>query len=101
MARFSDVLTLRRAACSTGADGRPSVSYEDEDVFFNRYRLSLASVLAGSADGFRQSAAGQVRSCDYSGQQLAVLDGREYTVRSASDQGEFTVLALERRLSDG
>lgn len=101
MARFSDVLTLRRAVCSVGEDGRASASYEDEDVFFNRYKLSLACVLAGGADGLRQAAAGQVRSCDYSGQQLAVLDGREYTVKSANDQGEFTVLALERRLSDG
>lgn len=101
MARFSDVITLRKAVCTVRADGTPEVSNEDTDVFFNRYRLSLTSILAGGADGFRMAAAGQVRSCDYGGQQLAVLDGEEYTVNSANNQGEFTVLSLERRLSDG
>lgn len=101
MARFSDVLTLRRATCEVGADGSPSATYEDADVFFNRYRLSLSAMLAGGADGLRRAAAGQVRSCDYAGQQLAVLDGEEYTVTAVNDQGEFTVLTLEGRLADG
>lgn len=101
MARFSDVLTLRDATCEMGGDGRPSVSREDADVFFNRYRLGLASMLMGGSDGMRRTVAGQVRSCDYGGQALAVFDGDEYTVSNANDQGEFTVLVLERRLSNG
>lgn len=77
------------------------VSVEDAEVFFNPYRLGLSAMLAGGADGQRETAAGQVRSCDYDGQNMAVVGGAEYTVTGANDQGEFTVLTLERRLSNG
>lgn len=101
MARFSETLTLRRKVPVQDAAGAVVPENEDSEVFFNRYRVSLANRSAAASEGMFGLVVGQVRSIDYDGQQSAVYAGDEYTVDDASDSGEFTVLTLSRRLSDG
>lgn len=100
MARYADIITLKKATCEIGDNGRPIVEEEETETFFNRYKLGLSQMLMGGADGQRETAAGQIRSCDYDGQNIAILDGKEYTIKSVNDQGEFSTLTLERRLTN-
>lgn len=99
--KFSEVLTLRRVEREKRPDGTFSSEDVDREVFFNRYRVGLESRLAGAREGLYGVVEGQVRSSEYLGEQMALLDGREYTVAGVSDQGEYTVLTLSERLSNG
>lgn len=101
MARFSETIVLRRLEHSQNAEGVMTETTEDTEAFFNRYTVGLDARLAGRSSGLKGLATGQVRSCDYAGQQYAVLNGKEYTVEDASDSGEFTVLTLAERLPNG
>lgn len=102
MARFSDVITLYDLVPSQDDEGvTRNVRGNESDVFFNRHRVSMASRMAGSSEGIRRIASGEVRTIDYAGQEHAELDGIEYSVADANNQGELTVLTLERRLSNG
>lgn len=99
--RFSETIALRDVSAELGPDGRSVSAFEDTVVFFNRYTMGLQSRLAANSEGLRGVVEGQVRSCDYAGQQRAVLGGREYLVQSAEDSGEFCRLTLAERLDDG
>ena len=100
MARFSECITLRALSHETDEEGGVRTDIEDTLVFFNRFSTSLQNRLAGAADGLKGIVEGQMRSCDYSGQQVALIDGRRYTVADAADGGEFTRLTMSERLSD-
>ena len=96
--RFSETITLRSVAAEIGDDGRSATVATDTEAFFNRYTMGLQNRLA---EGLKGVVEGQVRSCDYEGQERAVLGGREYLVQSAEDSGEFCRLTLAERLDDG
>lgn len=100
MARYSETITLREASHEVSDEGAVTQTYEDTEVFFNRYSVSLQQRLAGAAEGLQGMVEGQVRSVDYEGQGIAVLDGEEYTVNQVNDTGEFCVLTLSRRLAN-
>ena len=100
MARFSERITLRELSHEVDDAGCVRSNAEDTTVFFNRFSTSLQNRLAGAADGLKGIVEGQVRSCDYEGQQVALIGGRRYTVADAADTGEFTRLTLAERLSD-
>lgn len=72
----------------------------DTEVFFNRYSISLQNRLAGAADGLKGLVSGQVRACDYEGQQTALIGKQEYTITDTQNTGDFVVLTLSERLSD-
>lgn len=101
MARFSEVITLRATTNEVSDIGAVVESNVDTDAFFNRYSLSLANRLAGAADGLKGMVSGQVRTADYDGQQIAIVDGREYTVTDANESGDYTTITLSERLSNG
>ncbi len=101
MARFSETMTLRALSHEVSGTGAVKAEAEDTEVFFNRYSLSLSNRLAGAADGLKGMVTGQVRTADYSGQQVALLDGREYSVADANASGDFTTLTLSERLANG
>lgn len=100
MARFSETLTLRKAVTEVSDTGAVKTDWEDSEVFFNRYRLSLSNRLAGAADGLKGMVTGQIRTADYDGQQIALLNGQEYTVTDANDSGDFTAITLSERLGN-
>lgn len=102
MAKFSDTIILRDAVSVRNEEGVVTTQNVDSaPIFFNRYRVSLASRMAGASEGLRRIAEGQIRTIEYGGQEHAVLDGIEYTIEDANNQGEFTVLTLSRRLANG
>lgn len=102
MARYSDVIILRDVEHVVNDEGVAVVVNADSDpLFFNRYRTGLAARMAGASEGLRRIVEGQIRTVDYGGQERAVLDGTEYSIEDASNQGEFTVLTLARRLGNG
>ena len=101
MARFSETITLRKASTEVSGTGAVKTAWEDTEVFFNRYSLSLSNRLAGAADGLKGMVTGQIRTADYDGQQAALLGGKEYTVTDANDSGDFTAITLSERLSNG
>lgn len=101
MSRWADIIVFRDVESVRNEEG--VVSSETVDyapTFFNRHRVSMATRMAGSSEGIRRLASGEVRTGDYRGQEFALLDGIEYYVADANVQGEFTVLTLERRLSN-
>lgn len=102
MSKFSDVLILRDASSVRNDEGVVTVVHTDsEPIFFNRYSVSLQSRMAGAAEGMRWMVEGQVRTIEYAGQELAVIDGVEYSIDDANNQGEFTVLTMSKRLANG
>lgn len=100
MARYSDVITLRNVTHEVDDMGAVKPVYEDTEAFFNKYSVSLQQRLAGAAEGLQGMIEGQVRSFDYDGQELALIDGVEYTVNDTNDTGEFCVLTLSKRLAN-
>lgn len=101
MARYSDVITLRKVTYEVSDEGAVKQVYGDTDVFFNRYSVSLQQRLAGAAEGLQGMVEGQIRSVDYDGQELALIGGVEYTVNDTNDTGEFCTLTLSKRLANG
>lgn len=101
MAKFSDTIVLRDVVTSKNEEGVVTTEYSDsEPIFFNRYSVSLQNRMAGAVEGLKGMAEGQVRTIEYGGQEFAILDGKEYTIEDASNQGEFTMLTLARKLSN-
>lgn len=100
MTRFACAITLVDVAVSVNPDGSTSEETVKKRVFANRRNLGASAYMAARAAGLHADAEVQVRSCEYSGQELAVMDGGEFTVEASRDSGEFTVLTLARRLPD-
>ncbi len=102
MTGYRLVATLYDVQPTRDAGGNVSISRAGETrVFANRYSVGLSTWAAGAAHGLHPDAVLSVRSCDYAGQGRCDVDGKEFTVESASDSGEFTRLTLKRRLSNG
>ena len=99
MTRFSKVVTLVRETVSYEDDGSYSESEERRDVFANIYSKGSYAVAQARANGLRADSEIQVRSCDYDGQQVAIMDGSAHDVESSTDHGEFVRLVLRKRLS--
>jgi hypothetical protein len=78
-------------------DGEPV----ETTVYANRRKVGSSTWLAAMSAGLHADASVEVRSFEYDGQDVAILDGIEYTVEKAQSTGEFTTLTLARRLSNG
>lgn len=101
MAKFSDIIILHDMAPVRNEEGVVvNQRVNERTVFFNRHRVSMAARMAGSSEGIKHIASGQIRTIDYQGEEYAVLDGIEYSV-DANNQGELTTLTLERKLANG
>jgi hypothetical protein len=100
MAKYNEVLTLRSVSHEETDTGAIVDVVNDVEVFFNRYTMSIENRLAGAADGFKGLVTGQVRTCDYAGQQIALIGNTKYTVTDAQNSGEFTTLTMAEKLSN-
>lgn len=98
MTRYADVITLRSITHAVNDEGAVVETYEDTDVFANRYYIGLSDRIAGASEGLKGLCEFQVRSIDYAGQGYAVWNDTEYTVNSVSDRGDFTLLTMSVRL---
>ena len=97
--RFDSVATLFKEVTETDERGNMRVvKGESSEVFVNRYTIGLSSYMAAQEAGLHADAEVQLRSVDYGGEDIAILDGTEYTVERVSDSGDFTTLTLAKRL---
>lgn len=64
------------------------------------FSIGTGTWLAARSAGLHADAEIQVRSVDYSAQNIVVMRGEDYTVERASDTGEYTRLVLAKRLSN-
>lgn len=98
MTRFACPLTLVDVTVAVNADGSTSEQRAERRVFANRRNLGASAYMAARAAGLHADAEVQLRSCEYSGQELVLMPDGEYTVEASRDSGEFTLLTLARRL---
>ena len=101
MTRFACALTLVDVAVSVNPDGSTSeIRLGERDSFANRRTVGASAYMAARAAGLHPDAEVQLRSSEYSGQQLVEMGGRAYDVEAARDTGEFTVLTLRERVGN-
>ena len=82
-------------------EGVPVETAVPKTVCVNKRTIGATTWVAARSAGLKADAEISLRSCDYDGQQRLVFDGTEYEVERVSNTGEYTVLTLKRRLSDG
>lgn len=102
MPRYNLVATLCNAEVSvsdTGAAQR--VLTGEREVFANKYSMGASTWAAARSAGLHADAQIALRSLEYEGEEVCIIDGVEYEVERASDRGEFTTLTLKRRLANG
>ena len=68
-------------------------------VFANERTLSAAEFYEAGRTGLRPEREYQVRSCDYGGEGLLVVDEVEYNIVRTERRGEWTVLVCERKVT--
>lgn len=99
--RFDSVAELYSETLQADPKGNMiRVKGEPREVFANRYEVGMSSYMAAQEAGLHADAEIQVRAIDYQGEEIALMDGIEYTVERVQDSGEFVRLTLARRLSN-
>lgn len=99
--RYSHVVHLYNETTSSDSAGNPVIERSGGSmVFANIYSIGASAWLAARAAGLHPEAEIEIRSIDYDGQNVAVMNGTEYTVEQAPGGGEFTRLVLTHRLSN-
>lgn len=99
--RYNAIATLCAETVAQDSAGNTVVTDgEPREVYANVYEIGLNSYVAARAAGLHADAELQMRSADYDGENVATVDGVEYTVVRVSDTGEYTRLTLARRLSN-
>lgn len=102
MTRYADTITLLEYEVETDSRGNAVQTLSSSrEVFANRYTLGMTAWLAARSAGMHADCEYQLRSCDYAGEQRAIVNGVECDVESAQDTGEFTRLIMKRRLPSG
>ena len=101
MTRWNSTATLIAVTASFDSEGNPSESTSETDVFCNVRRVGAEAYMAARSAGLHADAEVEVRSADYAGQQRALIGGREYEIEGVRGTGEFAVLTLAKRLSNG
>lgn len=99
--RFSEPITAFHEGATQDDMGNATLTRSSGTLLWaNVYTVGLNAWLAGRAAGLHADAEIQVRSVDYDGQNIIVMNGEEYTVERASNTGEFTRLVLSHRLGN-
>lgn len=102
MTRYADTITLLEYEVETDSHGNAVQTVSSSrEVFANRYTMGTTAWLAARSSGLHADCEYQLRSCDYAGEQRAIVNGVECEIESAQDTGEFTRLILKRRLPSG
>lgn len=98
--RYNKDIKLISVLHTQKADGTWAESETILPTFCNQMTIGTSAYMAARISGLHADAEVQLRSCEYSGQQRAELDGVEYTVERVLDTGEFTRLTLTKRASN-
>lgn len=99
--RYNSVATLFKEVVETDERGNMApVKGEPHEVFVNRFSIGMSAFMAAREAGLHADAEIQLRAIDYDDENIAVMDGKEYTVERVDCSGDFTQLTLARRLSN-
>lgn len=99
--RYNSVATLSKEVVVSDERGNlKPVKGEPNDVFTNTYDIGMSTYMAAQEAGLHADAEIQLRTADYDGENIAEIDGIEYTVEHVQTEGEYTRLILARRLSN-
>lgn len=98
--RFNSECTLVTLTQTKDEEGNAVYEQQETEVFCNEYSVSTSSFMAAQSAGLHADAEVEIRSCDYEGQEIAVLDGTEYNVERVERTGDFTRLTLAERLTN-
>lgn len=100
--RYDSVATLFKEVVETDERGNMKpVKGEPHEVFVNPFAIGLSAYMAAQEAGLHADAEIQLRAVDYNGEDIAIMDGVEYTIERVQDTGDFTQLTLAKRLSNG
>lgn len=100
--RYDAVATLYSETVEADSRGNlKPVKGEPKEVYANKYTIGMTTYVNARSAGLHADAELQLRTVDYDGENIAILEGIEYTVERVSDSGEFTYLTLAKRLSNG
>lgn len=100
MTRYATPVTLISSIPSQGDDGSVRIEREESVIFANPYSVGSNAWMAARSAGLHADAEIQVRTFDYSGQQIVEIEGVEYDVERVATSGDFTRLTLKKRLSN-
>lgn len=99
--RYNTVATLYRETIEPDSLGNLApVKGEPNEVFANKYTVGASTFMAAQEAGLHADAEIELRTIDYNGEDIAFMEGIEYTVERVQDSGDFTRLTLAKRLSN-
>jgi hypothetical protein len=93
--RWDTTITLVAVATGVDDEGVPTKEETTREVFANRRRISLERWASTANAGFEPNAEFELHTVDYDGEQVVRFGGKEYMIRRASVEGDYTVLDLE------
>ena len=99
--RYNSVATLFSEVVEPDSYGnlKPTKG-EPHDVYINKYSVGMTTFMAAQEAGLHADSEIQLRTIDYNGENIAVVEGTEFTVERVDDTGDFTRLTLAKRLSN-
>ena len=88
---WKDIITLRAEIIGQDADGYPTTTYDDVEVYANKKSVVRAEFYPAFAVGIEAKIAFEVRSEDYDGQKDILHEGKAYEVIRSYQKGEGIV----------
>lgn len=88
---WKDIITLRTEIIGQDADGYPTTTYEDTEVWANKKSVTRSEFYASNASGIDLKYVFEIRSEDYGGQKDILYDGKAYEVIRTYQKGEGTI----------
>ena len=88
---WKDVITLRTETIGQDADGYPTTTNKDVEVYANKKSVARSEFYHAYAVGIEAKIVFEVRSEDYNGQKDILYDVKAYEVIRAYQKGEGTV----------
>jgi SPP1 family predicted phage head-tail adaptor len=88
---WKDIVTLRTETIGQDADGYPTTTYEDTEVWANKKSVTRSEFYASNANGIDLKYVFEIRSEDYNDQKYIIHDTKHYEVIRAYQKGEGTV----------
>lgn len=98
--RFNAECTLVELTQTQDQEGNAAYERVETEAFCNEYSVSATSYMAAKTAGLHADAEIELRSIDYSGQQIVVVDEIEYNIERVENTGDFTRLVLARRATN-
>ncbi|WP_460017865.1 phage head closure protein [Lactovum odontotermitis] len=75
-------------------------SYDKHKVFANKFSISKMEFSAAGQLGLKPDVAYQVLTSEYAGEEFVEIDGLRYHVYRSQENGDKTVLYLQREVAD-